>query len=389
MLVYSFYENDNRVMRYAETLARRGDQVDVVALRKEDTAAYEQIRGVNVFRIQKRLVDEKGRLSYLIKILKFFIKSAFFVTKEHFRYPYDLIHVHSVPDFEVFAALVPKLMGSKIILDIHDIVPEFYMSKFNEQNESILFKSLVAIEKASIQFSDHVIISNHIWEKKLLSRSVNRNKCSVILNYPDPFFFHKRSKSRSDGKFVMIYPGTFGWHQGLDIAIKAFAAVKDQVPNAEFHIYGRGPEQGSLEKLINQLNLQNSVFLSAPAPIDQIANIMANADLGIVPKRNDPFGGEAFSTKILEFMSSGVPVIVSATTIDTYYFNDSVVKYFKPDDVIDLAQCMLTLINDEEMRNRLIDNALKFADDFSWERKKAEYLNLVDSLIEDHDIAVI
>lgn len=389
MLVYSFYENDNRVMRYAETLARRGDQVDVVALRKEDTTCYEQIRGVNVFRIQKRLVDEKGRLSYLMKLLKFFINSAIFVTKEHLKNPYDLIHVHSVPDFEVFATLVPKLRGTKVILDIHDLVPEFYASKFNEQNESILFKSLVAIEKASINFSDHVIISNHIWEKKLLSRSVDNNKCSVILNYPDQSFFHKRSRNRNDGKFVMIYPGTFGWHQGIDIAIKAFAAIKEQVPNAEFHIYGRGPERKSIENLINQLNLQNSVFLKASLPIDQIADIMANADLGIVPKRNDPFGGEAFSTKILEFMSSGVPVIVSATTIDKYYFNDSVVKFFKPDDEIDLAQCMLTLIHDEELRNRLTDNALKFADDFSWERKKAEYLNLVDSLIVDHDIAVI
>ena len=55
-----------------------------------------------------------------------------FITKKHFNDPYDLIHVHSVPDFEVFAVLIPKLLGAKIILDIHDIVPEFYASKFNK-----------------------------------------------------------------------------------------------------------------------------------------------------------------------------------------------------------------------------------------------------------------
>ncbi|MEN6321050.1 MAG: glycosyltransferase [Syntrophaceae bacterium] len=388
MLVYSFYESDNRVMRYAETLTRRGDHVDVIALRKEDTAAYEQIRGVNVFRIQTRLVDEKGRLSYLMKLLKFFINSAIFVTKEHFKNPYDLIHVHSVPDFEVFATLVPKLKGAKIILDIHDLVPEFYASKFREQNSSILFKMLVAIEKSSINFSDHVIISNHIWEKRLLSRSVNSNRCSVILNYPDQTIFYKRAKNRSDDKFIMIYPGTFGWHQGLDIAIKAFATIKDQTPDVEFHIYGRGPEKKALLNLITKLSLQDKVFLNDPLPIEQIADIMGNSNLGIVPKRNDPFGGEAFSTKILEFMSLGIPVIVSATTIDKYYFNDSVVKFFKPDDVNDLAECMLTLINDKKLYNDLVEKESMFIEHFTWEKKKIDYLNLVDSLVRNDNLNI-
>ena len=52
-----------------------------------------------------------------------------FLTQEQFRDGYDLIHVHSVPDFEVFAAAYPKLTGTKIILDIHDIVPEFYVEQ--------------------------------------------------------------------------------------------------------------------------------------------------------------------------------------------------------------------------------------------------------------------
>jgi len=388
MLVYSFYENDNRVMRYAETLARRGDRVDVVALGKEGTATYEQIRGVNVFRIQKRLVDEKGRFSYLMKLIKFFIKSAIFVTKEHPKNPYDLIHVHSVPDFEVFATLFSKLRGTKIILDIHDLVPEFYASKFKEQNESILFKALVAIEKASINFSDHVIISNHLWQKKLLSRSVNENKCSVILNYPDQSIFYKRTQNRNDGRFIMIYPGTFGWHQGIDVAVKAFAAIKDQAPNAEFHIYGRGQERQSIVNLIDELNLQNKVFVKDPVPLTQIAEIMANADLGIVPKRNDPFGGEAFSTKILEFMSLGVPVVVSATDIDKYYFNDAIVKFFKPDDVNDLAKCMLAMIRDKKLYNDLVANAFKFIENFTWEKKELGYLNLVDSLVRNDNINI-
>src|ERR1019366_7076165 len=100
--------------------------------------------------------------------------------------PYQLVHVHSVPDFLVFAALIPKLCGVPVILDIHDILPEFYSSKFNAPPESLTFKLLLLIERASAGFADHVIIANHLWHERLLSRSVRAAKCTPIRNYPDP-----------------------------------------------------------------------------------------------------------------------------------------------------------------------------------------------------------
>jgi glycosyltransferase involved in cell wall biosynthesis len=380
MLAYSFYESDNRIMRYADALTERGDTVDVIALRSEGTPQYEKINNVNIYRIQKRMINEKNQLTYLTKLAIFLIKSFAFITKKHLQHPYDIVHVHSVPDFEVFAALIPKLQGSSIILDIHDIVPEFYASKFSGNKDSFFFKALAKIEQLSIKFSDHVIISNHLWHKTLTSRSVNEIKCTTVMNYPDEAIFYQRPRTRHDDKFIMLYPGTLGWHQGLDIAIKAFAKIKDQAPQAEFHIYGRGPERDKLAGLIAELHLDNKVFIKDIMPINEIAEVMANADLGIVPKKNDPFGGEAFSTKTLEFMSLGIPVIVSKTKIDNYYFNDSVVKFFIPDDVDDLAQSMLTLLKNKNQRDTLRDNALCFVEDYRWSKKKNEYFDLVDSL---------
>jgi len=381
MLAYSFYELDNRIMRYADALSQRGDIVDVIALRSDNSSEYEKINNVNVYRIQKRMRNEQTKLTYLYRLMIFLLKSAMFIKKKHRQYPYDLIHVHSVPDFEVFAALIPKLQGSSIILDIHDIVPEFYASKFSGNKDSFFFKALVKIEQLSIKFSDHVIISNHLWHKTLTSRSVNESKCTTIMNYPDEAIFYQRPRTRHDDKFIIFYPGTLGWHQGLDIAVKAFAKIKDQAPQAEFYIYGRGTEENNLDALIAELHMDNKVFIKDPLPIDKIVEVMANADLGIVPKKNDPFGGEAFSTKILEFMSLGIPVIVSRTKIDRYYFNDSIVKFFNPDDVNDLAQSMLTLIKDKKQRDTLRDNALCFVEDYQWSKKKNKYFDLVDSLI--------
>jgi glycosyltransferase involved in cell wall biosynthesis/peptidoglycan/xylan/chitin deacetylase (PgdA/CDA1 family) len=380
MLAYSFYESDNRIMRYADALSQRGDIVDVIALRGDNLSEYEKLNNVNVYRIQKRMRNEKNKVTYLYRLMIFLFKSAMFLTKKHRQYPYDLIHVHSVPDFEVFAALMPKCQGSSIILDIHDIVPEFYASKFSGNKNNFFFKVLVKLEQLSIKFSDHVIISNHLWHKTLTSRSVDESKCTTIMNYPDEAIFYQRPRTRHDDKFIIIYPGSLGWHQGLDIAIKAFATIKDQSPHAEFYIYGAGTEKDNLAKLIAELHMDNKVFIKDPMPINKIAEVMANADMGIIPKRNDPFGGEAFSTKILEFMSLGIPVIVSKTKIDNYYFNDSVVKFFIPDDVNDLAQSMLTLLKNKNQRDTLRDNALCFVEDYRWSKKKNEYFDLVDSL---------
>ncbi|MBW2610582.1 MAG: glycosyltransferase family 4 protein [Deltaproteobacteria bacterium] len=382
MLAYTFYEIDNRVRRYAETLVKRGDYVGVIALRRENYDRKETINGVNVYRIQKRTLNEKGKFSYLYRIIKFLLKSGFFLAKKSFIEKIDLVHVHSVPDFEVIAALIPKLKGAKIVLDIHDIVPEFYASKFNTNNNSLIFKMLILVEKFSIAFSDHVIISNHIWHKTLTSRSVKKNKCTTIMNYPDNSIFYRRSLKRRNDKFIIIYPGTLSWHQGVDIAVKALAIIKNKVPEVEFHIYGEGPDRNDIDAFVKKNRLADRVFLNPPLPIDQIAELMANCDLGIVPKRNDSFGGEAFSTKTLEFMSLGVPIIVSRTKIDNYYFDESIVKFFEPENEQDLAESMLLLIKNSEFRETITSNALKFLNKNNWDIKQHIYLDLIDSLVE-------
>ncbi len=380
MPAYSFYETDNRVIRYAETLAKRGDRVDVIALRQSGQSEFEEINGVRVFRIQERILNEKGKLDYLLRLLRFFFRSAKVITANHLRAPYDLIHVHSVPDFEVFVALVPKLTGSKVILDIHDIVPEFYASKFEESPAGALFKILVAIERLSIRFSNHVIISNHLWEQKLIGRSVPADKCSVILNYPDPAIFHRREKTRTDGKQIVMYPGSLNYHQGLDIAIRAFSRISGEFPEAELHIYGDGAEKERLAELADSLELDGRVRFFGGVPIKDIAVAMADSDLGIVPKRDNAFGNEAFSTKILEFMSLGVPVLVSSTRIDRFYFSDKVVQFFKAQDEDDLVEKLLFLLKNQSFRQTLSAGALEMAHDYSWDLKKGKYLDMVDAL---------
>jgi glycosyltransferase involved in cell wall biosynthesis len=382
MVSYSFYESDNRVRRYAEALARRGDSVEIISLHAENSNPPPMtLNGVKVHRIQKRIHDEKGPFSYLPRLLKFCAAAAWFVGIRNRREPYDLIHVHNMPDFLTLTSWWPRLWGTKVILDIHDMVPELYASKFKIGEDRAIIRALRHVEGFSARRADHVIISNHLWFDKFTARSASKDKCSVFVNHVDPAIFFSRSRTRTDGKFIIIFPGSLQWHQGLDLAIRAFGLIRDKLSNSEFHIYGDGNAKKDLLRLVDELGLQNQVKFFGPKPLNEIAEIIANADLGVVPKRADGFGNEAYSTKIMEFMSQGVPVVLSRTKIDSFYFTDAEVRFFESGNVEAMADAILTVSRNQALRQAMIQNALEYVAKNSWAVKEAEYLNLVDSLV--------
>jgi glycosyltransferase involved in cell wall biosynthesis len=176
-----------------------------------------------------------------------------------------------------------------------------------------------------------------------------------------------------------MYPGTINTHQGVDIAVKAFALIKDQFADAEFHIYGKGPELNNILKLIKELDLDQFVFYKGWLSTDQILIKMASAFCAVVPKRSDDFGDEAFSTKIMEFMALGVPIIASKTRIDTYYFNDALVQFFESGNEKDLSKKMSLIFQNPTVRQTAITNGLKFIEENNWTVKQKLYFNIINS----------
>jgi glycosyltransferase involved in cell wall biosynthesis len=383
MVAYSGYETDGRIRRYAEALAKRGDMVDVIALeglngdRKVST-----LNGVTIYHIQRRDHNETGHWSYASRLLRFLIRSSAVLTRLHKRNRYDVVHIHNMPDFLVFAAWYPKLTGARLILDIHDIVPELFANKFKSVLKHVYVAGLRFVEKLSARFVDHVIVSNHLWVEKLVGRSVRPSQCSVVVNLPDPGIFSQQQRTRQDDRFIVIFPGTFQWHQGLDIGIRAFAELKKKVPDAEFHLYGASDERLTdwLKEVSREVGQEDSVKFCGIASLDDIAGIIANADLGVVPKRADSFGNEAYSTKIMEFMSQGIPVVVSRTKIDSYYFDDETVRFFPSGDSAAMAEAMYEVASNPQLRESLIRRGLEYVELNGWDHIKQEYFDLIDGL---------
>ena len=386
MLSYSFYESDNRVRRYAESLMRRGDSVDVISLRRRGQSDYNELNGVKNYRIQERVRDERGKVDYLNRILKFFIRSGVLLTRKHLRWPYDLVHVHSVPDFEVLAALVPKMTGAKIILDIHDPMPDFFSAKFGYAENSLYLKGLKAIERLSSHLADHVITVSDYWRDVIRQRSrITGDKISAIVNYPDRRIFRSngmKRRMRSSDDFTILYPGTLNKHCGLHLVLKAIGLLRSSVPDIRLHIYGRGNEENNLRSLATQLNLDGAVIFHDSIPIDEVPALMLNADVGIALLAGDnAYSRQALNVKLFEFLSMGLPAIATRVDSIVKYLGDGVAMLSKPNDPEDVARCIRELYQNPDKRNQIRNAGLAFAEKNNWQTREDTYFGIIQKIL--------
>ena len=152
------------------------------------------------------------------------------------RRHYAVIDVNTLPDFLIFAPVVARWMGAKLVLDMHEITPEFYMSKYGIPQTSRLIRLLEYLEWISFKFADHVVTINEPILDLLVGRGLSPARATVVMNAVDEARFGSALtavQSPDPARFVMVYHGTLTRIYGLDIAIEAFALAHADMPGAE------------------------------------------------------------------------------------------------------------------------------------------------------------
>ena len=383
MISYSQYEDDSRIYRYARALIKKGYQVDMIGLGAVGQTKVDSFEGVTIYRLQTRDFGETTPFSYLWRLSCFFIKSSFYATKLYFKNKYDVIHYHNIPDGGVFCTLIPKLLGAKIILDIHDVVPEFYMRKFDVSESHLIIKFLKWVEKLSAHFVDHVITVTDIWKERLVQRSVRSEKCSVIMNVPDIELFRSEicPKKQNDDPFIFSYHGNLSETTGVETAMNAFAKGYSQMPNAILRIIGQGRNKEKYVQLIQQLKLDHAIQIHKMVPVKKVPQLLCEATVGLDPKEAGIYAGETLSVKAMEYLGMEIPVIVSRTTAANHYFDETIVSFFTPGNSDELKVKMVELYKNKKLRETLSKNSQKFNKKYNWTNFEKKYFEIIDIML--------
>ena len=384
MVVQNYYEIDPRVRREAESLFEAGYAVDVLSLRmvKDRTKSF-VLNGVNVYTVPLGK-NRAGKLQYILEYLSFFWWAFFTLTKYSLRRHYRVVHVNTLPDFLIFAAWVPKLMGAKLVLDMHEVMPEFYMSKFGVAENHWMTKLLRWQERLSIAFANHVITINAPVQVLLESRGLLKGRSTIVMNSVDSQLFVQPAEypnSKPDDTFVFMYHGTLTAMYGLDIAIRAFAIAIPRIGTAEFWILGDGPERANLANLADQLGVAGKVKFFGKMPQQEIPAWLAQCDVGVLAMPQDIYLDLSFSNKLPEYIVMGKPVIASRLKTLSYYFSERALAFFEPQNEFDLAERMVEICQNAKLRASLTTQASLEYTAIDWSVMKQRYLQVIESLL--------
>jgi glycosyltransferase involved in cell wall biosynthesis len=284
----------------------------------------------------------------------------------------DVLHAHNLPDFLVFAGLVPRVMGRKVVLDVHDSVPETFATKFSQA--SFLWRLLCLEERLSALVAHRVICVNHPQRDTLVARGIPRSKTLVSMNAPDPRIFKtpssRRSTTKPDGTFNLVYHGTMSERLGVDLVIGAVAQLRHRVPHLRLHLWGGGDDLERFQGLVGMLGVGDRVFFNPQGfALHELPQHLGSMDVGVVGNRRSIAGELMLPVKLLEYVSLGIPAIVPRLRTIQYYFAEDMVRYYEPESVESLAEAILEVHSKPDLICQQTVRARAFIEQYGWERQ--------------------
>jgi glycosyltransferase involved in cell wall biosynthesis len=388
MIVHQYYYYDGRVRFYAEALAEAGARVDVLCVRAETRPAAPPPQGLRVFTIPVSRAY-RGPGSYLLEYGLALIFYTIRLLALYARNRYQVIHVHNMPDFLIFAALIPRLLGARLILDIHDPTPEFTMSKYSKPATSGLVRFMRWQERLSARLAHAIITANPVFKERLVGRGLPADAITVIGNEVNARIFDReryapqRQARPQDGRFVLVYAGTIAPRYGLEVAVNALPLLVERIPGVRLQIIGKQTDYSQyLAARAEQLRVAQHLELTPAVPLEAVPWHLAQADVGIYTAVSDPHMDVAVPTKVLEYAYMGLPVVASRLPVLEKGFAPEALLLFEPGCAEEFAQHILTLYEQPARRAELVRQMDRtFVEAQQGREGRRSYFALLDALL--------
>jgi glycosyltransferase involved in cell wall biosynthesis len=378
VIVQARYLHDPRPRREAEALVEAGYHVDVIARRSREEPVTRVVNGVRVYGLPlERKFGSKAR--YVFEYGVFLLYATLLAAVLHLRRRYAVVHVHTLPDTLVLAALLPKMLGARIVFDAHESMPESLRMKYGCGPHHPGVRLLAGVQRASMALADHVLTVHEPMRQLFIQRGVPPHKMSIVMNWPDERLFTSAEPLPHRG-FTLIYAGMIAERHGLQTVLRALPLLAPHIPGLRVRIMGRGDYTAALQHLARELGVEPLVSFEDPVPLAEVATHYRAADLGLSPLEDAVFGDITFSTKVAEYLAVGLPAVVARTSVMAHYLDESQVAFFTPGDPVELAARVRALYHDPSYRRRLIANGLALSRRCSWSNERTQLLSVMSAL---------
>jgi glycosyltransferase involved in cell wall biosynthesis len=383
IVAHASLPDDPRIRRQAEALRDAGHEVDLVGLRDPGQLDGEEWNGVRIIRLPVHR-QFAGFAGHLAEYLAFAALASVRLAVEHRQRRYRLVQVATLPDFLTFAALPVRLTGVPLLLDLHEDLPEFFRDRFASGGLRALFPLVSGTARASAAMADAIITVHEPLRQLAIGRGVAPDRISVVMNSADERLFdpnrHPRRAWRADGTLRLVHHSNLHRIYGLDVAVEAVARL-DPGLRAQLDVYGDGPFRTEVEDAIARYGADDVVTLHGRVPLDTLPAILAGSDIALLPTRREPYLEYSLSTKLLEAVAMGVPVISTHLQTVRRHFDDTAIRYVRGSDRAGLAEAIEALAADPAAAAAQASAAREQAVPYAWVVQKAHYLAVVDKLL--------
>ena len=392
MVAYTHYQTDPRCRREASLAAEGGWDVHFYALSRDGKARTSTVEGITLHELAMPRYRGGSSAAYILSYLRFFILAAAKVQAHHLGRRFQVVHVNTMPDFMVGTALLPRLTGARVILDVHDVMPEIYMTKFRVPESHWKIRLIKFQEVSAAAVAHKVLTAEHPKGDLLVRHGVPQDKIQVLLNLPDDRLFVPQFRftdpvlrepaGDASTPFRLIYHGTIAHRLGMDHALGALDLIRQDIPGATLQLFGDGDQLPELHQQAARLGLEDRVWFSNGfKPIEEVIPSIQEAHLAVIPTRHEISTDYMLPTKLLEYLAFGIPAVFTPTKTVKHYFGDDHPLYIhEPSPEETARKIRWVRDNYDEAKELTAELQESWYSRFYWPEHKKSYLALLDQL---------
>ncbi len=354
VVAYAEYPWDTRVRREAEALAEDGCQVHVIAVQPKAGRSPQRLGNVRLYELPIA-IERGGTARYVFQYLTFLLLSSMLLFWLQPKRKFDIIHIHSLPDFQVFSGLLPKASHAAILLDMHEAMPELFLARFSKTMKSPLYRLLIMLQLMSCRFADHIVVVCDSIKASLVSRGVPESKITTVPNMSDTITSSMSSQDLRerlklpDGTLI-VHAGSINPERDLETLVRAIAQLSTKW-GISLVLAGQGREDyvESLGRLAHHLGISKQVcFVGRLVPAEAHV-LMGLSEMGVVTLESNPHTELSLPARVADFARMGKPLVVADLRFLREFLGGAA-SYYTPGDAESLVNAIDRNLSERNQR---------------------------------------